>query len=244
MSAVALILILLAASAALDLVAQRIRVPHPTLLVLGGLALAFVPGLPRAELDPEIVFLVFVPPLLYAAAFRTSWRDFRGNLRSILLLGVGLVIATIATVAAVSHAIVPTFSWPAAFVLGAIVAPPDAVAVTAVTRRLGVSRRVETILEGEGLINDATALVAYRMAVRAVESGVFSWLRGAVEFVLAGAGGIGVGLLVGIAVVWIRRRLAAAPEVDSTVSLLTPFAAYIPAERLGNWIKRFRTRPK
>src|SRR5207248_4857451 len=212
MSAVALILILLAAAAALDLAAQRIAVPQPTLLVLGGLALAFVPGLPHPALDPDVLFLVFVPPLLYAAAFRTSWRDFRENLRSIALLGVGLVIATIVTVAAVAHAIVPNLSWAASFVLGAIVAPPDAVAVVAVTRRLGISSRVETILEGEGLVNDATALVAYRMAVRAVESGFFSWIRGVLEFAVAAAGGIAIGLAVGVGIVWIRRRLATAPE--------------------------------
>src|SRR5262249_40321206 len=157
---------------------------------LAGLALAVTPGLPRTELDPEVVFLAFVPPLLYAAAINTSWRDFVQNIRSIALLGVLLVIATVFVVAAVAHTLFRGMPWPAACVLGAIVAPPDAVAVTAVTRRLGVPRRVETILEGEGLINDATALVAYRMAVRGVDSNSFSWLAGAGEFVLAAAGGI------------------------------------------------------
>src|SRR5437870_3388594 len=137
-----------------------------------------------------------------------------------------------AIVAVVSHAIVPHLPWPAAFALGAIVAPPDAVAVIAVTRRLGVSRQVETILEGEGLINDATALVAYRMAVQATASGAFSWVRAGAEFALAGAGGVAIGLGVGVMIVAIRRRLTAAPDVENTISLLTPFAAYIPAERL------------
>jgi len=233
MSAVALILILLAAAAALDLLADAIAVPHPALLVLAGLALAVTPGLPRAELDPDVVFLVFVPPLLYAAAITTSLRDFRQNIGSITRLGVLLVVLTIVVVAAVAHAIIPRMPWPAAFVLGAIVAPPDVVAVTAVTRRLGIPRQVETILEGEGLINDATALVAYRMAIRSVDSNAFSWVQAAAEFARAAAGGIAVGLAVGAAIVWIRRRVTAAAEVENTISLITPFAAFIPAERLG-----------
>src|SRR5262245_60241195 len=146
MAALELILVLFAAVAALRLLADRLHVPLPALLVLGGIALAVIPGLPRARLEPEVVFLIFVPPLLYWTALNTSWRDFRTNLRSISLLAVGLVIATMAAVAAVAHAATPDLTWPAAFVLGAIVSPPDPVAVTAVTRRLGIPRNIITIL--------------------------------------------------------------------------------------------------
>jgi CPA1 family monovalent cation:H+ antiporter len=232
MSAVSLILLLLAASAALDILSGKLGVPHPVLLVLAGLVLAVTPGLPRATLDPDIVFLIFVPPLLYWAALTTSWRDFRRSLRSITLLAVGLVAATIVAVAGVSHA-TADLTWPVAFVLGAIVAPPDAVATVAVTRDLRVPKEITTLLEGESLVNDATALVAYRIAVDATVSGHFSLSSAAVQFVIAGLGGIAVGLGIGVAIAWLRRRLPQVPEVENTISLLTPFATYIPAYHLG-----------
>ena len=197
MQALELILVLLAATAALHLLAVRLVVPTPVLLVLGGAILAAIPELPRPNLSPEVIFLVFVPPLLYWTAVNTSWRDFRTNLRSISLLAVGLVLVTMTVVAVVAHALAPEIGWGAAFVLGAIVSPPDPVAVTAVTRRLGVARDIVTILEGEGLVNDATALVAYRMAVAAVVAGGFSLGEAAVGFAWSAAGGLGVGLAVG-----------------------------------------------
>jgi len=203
------------------------------LLVLAGAVLAFVPELPRPTLSPEVVFLVFIPPLLYWSAFNTSWRDFRRHLRSISLLSVGLVLVTMAAVAAVAHALVPALPWPSAFVLGAIVSPPDAVAVAAVTRRLGIDRGIMTVLEGEGLVNDATALIAYRMAVAAVVAGAFSLRMATVEFAWAAVAGVGVGLGVGMAIVALRRRLRVSSVASNTVSLLTPFAAYIPAEHFG-----------
>ena len=233
MGALELILVLLAAVAALALLADRLEIPLPALLVLGGIVLALIPGLPRPTLDPDVVFLVFVPPLLYWTAINTSWRDFRTNLRSISLLAIGLVLATMWAVAAVAHALSPELPWTSALVLGAIVSPPDPVAVTAVTRRLGVPRAIVTLLEGEGLLNDATALVAYRTAVAAVvagSSGVHgTWTR----ILWAGAGGIAVGLAIGLGIGWVRRLIGRAPVVENTISLLTPFAAYIPAERLG-----------
>ena len=233
MQALELILVLLAATAALHLLAVRLVVPPPVLLVLGGAILAVVPELPRPNLSPEVIFLVFVPPLLYWTAVNTSWRDFRTNLRPISLLAVGLVLVTMAAVAAVVHALAPEIGWGAAFVLGAIVSPPDPVAVTAVTRRLSVARDIVTILEGEGLVNDATALVAYRMAVAAVVAGGFALGEAAVGFAWSAAGGLGVGLAVGAGIAWVRRRIGKAPVVENTISVLTPFAAYIPAERLG-----------
>src|SRR5918997_254499 len=153
----------MAAVAALATLARRIRVPYPILLVIGGLALAFVPGLPPVELDPELVFLVFLPPLLFSAAYFTSWRDFRRNLRPIGLLAVGLVLATTLGVAVVAH-LVAGLPWPGAFVVGGLVSPTDAIAATAIAQSLGVPRRIVTILEGESLVNDAAAIVAFRIA--------------------------------------------------------------------------------
>jgi CPA1 family monovalent cation:H+ antiporter len=233
MPALELILVLLAATAALRLLADRLVLPPPVLLVLGGAVLAVVPGLPRLSLSPAVVFLVFVPPILYLTAFETSWRDFRNNLRPISFLAVGLVLATMAAIAAVAHALAPELTWPAAFVLGAIVSPPDPVSVTAVTQRLGIPRDIVTILEGEGLLNDATALVAYRMAVAAVVAGGFSLGQASLRFLWAAAAGIGVGLAAGWATIWIREKVGDTPVVANTVSILTPFIAYLPAEKIG-----------
>ncbi|MDT7603100.1 MAG: monovalent cation/hydrogen antiporter [Acidobacteriota bacterium] len=233
MQGLELILILLAVAAGLRLAADRFSVPFPTLLVLGGLILAVTPGLPRVELDPDVVFFIFVPPLLYWAALTTSYRDFRRNLRSISLLGIGLVLATMTVTAWVAHMLIPELTWAAAFTLGAIVSPPDAVAVTSITRRLGVPRIVVTILDGEGLLNDATAFVAYRMAVAAVVAGTFSIWAAGFRFVWTAAGGIALGLIIGWLIGRLRRLIGQASVVENTISLLTPFAVFIPAERLG-----------
>ena len=227
------VVFLVAATAAISVLAERLVVPAPVLLLLGGTVLAFVPQLPRPVLSPEVVFLVFIPPLLYWSAFNTSWRDFRRHLRSISLLSVGLVLVTMAAVAAVAHALVPGLPWPSAFVLGAIVSPPDAVAVAAVTRRLGIDRGILTVLEGEGLVNDATALIAYRMSVAAVVAGGFSLRTATVEFAWAAVAGVGVGVGVGMLIVALRRRLRVSSVASNTISILTPFAAYIPAEHFG-----------
>ena len=232
MAAVELVLTLLAAAAGLELLARRLGVPHPVLLVGGGLLLALTPGLPPVRLDPDVVFLVFVPPLLYWAALTSSYRDFRRNLPSITLLAVGLVLATTVAVAAVAHAVVPGMGWAPAFVLGAIVSPTDAVAATAIARRLGVARNAVTILEGESLVNDATALVAYRIAIGVVAAGTFSFGGAGVRFLVAAGGGIAVGLAAGAGVAWLRRRIDHT-VVENTISLLTPFVAYLPAERIG-----------
>src|SRR5262245_59015542 len=187
------LLALLVAGAALLAVAPRLRIPYPILLVLGGLALGFVPGLPHVELRPEVVLVAILPPLLYASAFFTSLRDLRRNARPIALLAIGLVLATMLTVAAVAHAVIPGTSWPLAFVLGAVVAPTDAVAATAIARRLGLPRRLVTLIEGESLVNDATALVAYGFAVTAVLTGTFSLWHAGWRFVVDVVGGIAIG---------------------------------------------------
>ena len=165
---------LLFAVAVLVTAARVLDVPYPIFLVLGGLGMGFLPGIPTIELEPDLVLLIFLPPLLYAASFFTDLRELKQNIRPISTLAIGLVLATAGAVALVAHALIDDMSWPAAFVLGAIVSPTDPVAATAIAGRLGVPRRVVTIVEGEALINDATALVAYKVAVAAVLTGTFS----------------------------------------------------------------------
>jgi CPA1 family monovalent cation:H+ antiporter len=222
---------LLVAVAGLVLLAGFLKVPYPVMLVLGGLGLGLVPGIPRVELAPELVLLLFLPPLLYSAAFFSSLRDLRDNLRPISLLAVGLVLATTASVAAVAHWVVG-MPWAVAFVLGAIVSPTDPVAATSIARRLGIPRRIVSIVEGESLVNDGTALIAYRFALGAVVTGGFSLWQAGVEFVVGAIGGVAIGLAVGWAVAQVRRRLED-PPVEITISLFTSYAAYLPAEQLG-----------
>ena len=222
---------LLLAVAVLALLARRLHIPYPIFFVIGGLLIGLVPGLPRVRLDPELVFLFFLPPLLFPAALFTSWRDFRANLRPISLLAIGLVLFTTGVVAWLA---LYFFNLPLAvgFVLGAIVSPPDAIAATAIAERLSVPRRIVTVLEGESLVNDATALIAYRFAVVAVASGSFSPVRAGEQFLVVSLGGILAGLAVGWLAGWFHRRVDDAP-IEITVSLLTPFVAYLSAERLG-----------
>ena len=226
-----IIVLLFAAVAVLAVVACKLRLPYPIVLVISGLAVSFVPRLPEVRLNPEIVFYFFLPALLYPAALFTSWRDFRRNLRQILFLAIGLVLVTMVMIAWIAHAIVPALPWAAAFALGAIVSPPDAIAATAILRRLGVPHRIEAILEGESLVNDATALVTLQFAVAALMTGTFSPGYAAVRFVWASAGGIAFGLLVAVVMRWVQSHLDD-PPVQITISLLTPFVAYLPAERL------------
>jgi monovalent cation/hydrogen antiporter len=233
MQGVELAVVLLIAAAGLRLLAGLLNVPHPVLLVLGGLALAAIPGLPRIGFEPETLFLLFVPPLLYLTAFTTSLRDFRAQLGAIARYGTVVVLLTIGAVAAAAHALLPELTWPAAFVLGAIVSPPDPVAAVAILRRLGAPRPIVTLLEGEGLVNDATALVAYRIGVAAVVTGTFSPGRAALQLLITGAGGSALGLGMGWLILQVRRRTPKFPIVQNTISLLSPFLAYIPADLLG-----------
>lgn len=230
MHGVELVLVLLAAVTVLAALAERTSIPYPVFLVLGGLALGLLPGVPTVELDPDTVFVLFLPPILFAAAYVTSWRDFRANLRPIGLLAIGCVLFTTVAVAAVAHT-VAGLTWAGAFVLGAIVAPPDAVAATAIFQRLGVPRRLVTILEGESLVNDASALVAYRFAVAAVVSGGFSaWSAGS-GFLVIALGGIAIGLGAGRLLTWIIPA-SGSPLIATMASLLAPCAIYILAEHL------------
>ena len=217
--------------AGLNAIARWLSVPYPILLVLGGLVLGLLPGIPEIELDPDLVLVIFLPPLLYAAAFFSDLRSLRTDLRAISMASIGLVLLTIGAVAVVGHEAIG-LSWPLAFALGAIVSPTDPVAATTIMRQLGAPRRLVNVIEGESLVNDATALVAYRVAVAAAVGGSFSALDAGLEFVGRAAGGIAIGLAVGFVVAEIRRRLDDAPT-EITISLLTAYAAFIPADELG-----------
>jgi monovalent cation/hydrogen antiporter len=221
---------LLAAVAVVVRLAGRTAVPEPVLLVLAGLAVALIPGLPQVELDPELILALFLPPLLYWAALHTDLRDLRANLRPIALLAVGLVLVTTAAVAALANAVLG-LPWAVAVALGAIVSPPDPVAAVAVANRLGLPKRLVTILEGEGLLDDATALVTYRMAVAAAVSGTFSVGEAGVELAVSAVGGTAVGLAVGVVGSRVLRRVSEAP-VENTVKLLLPYVAWLAAERV------------
>ena len=227
-----LLLVLMVAVGGLSILAGTVRVPYPILLVLGGLVLGFVPGVPSAELPPDLVLVLFLPPLLYQAAFFSSPRDLWANARPITLLAVGLVLVTMTAVAVVAHALVAGLPWAAAFALGAIVSPTDPLAATAIARRLGVPRRLVTVLEGESLVNDATALVAYRLAVAAVVAGSFTLWEAGLRFVVGAVGGVVIGLAVGWLFAEARRRIEDS-VVEIVLSVVTGYAAYLPAELLG-----------
>ena len=223
---------MLFAMVTLTAVARRLVVPVPIVLVLGGLALGILPGVPSLRLEPDLVFLVFLPPILWSAAYGTSLREFKANLRHILQLAFGLVIATTIAVTAVAHALLPGISWPAALALGAIVSPPDAVAATAMARRLGLPRRLVAILEGESLVNDASALMLYRAAVTAAVAGGFSLGTAAGRFVLTTVAGILIGVAIAAAAIAMMRRLHDSFS-EIGLSLIAPYAAWLLAERAG-----------
>ena len=212
-------------------VARRLSLPYPALFVLGGLALGFVPWIPHITLEPDLVLLVFLPPLLFGAAFETPLRDLRTNIWPIARLSVGLVLLTTLTVAAVAQSLVPGLGWAAAFTLGAIVAPTDALAATSVFRRLGVPRIALTLIEGEALFNDASALILYRAALIATMFGTFVLSDAIGNFVIASIGGVIVGFLVGRVTAEIVRWLDD-PPVEVLVSLLIPYLAYLLAVKL------------
>ena len=235
MDAPELILLLLAVVAAVTLLAARIGVPYPILMVLAGLGLGLVLGalsVPRVELDPDLVLVLFLPPILFSAAYFLSPRDLWRNIRPISLLAVGLVLTTTLAVAAVVMAVAPDVGWPVAIALGAIVSPPDAIAATTIARQLNLPRRLVIIFEGESLVNDATALTIYRLAVAAVGvSGGFDLGDATVTFFTVAVGGIIVGLVVGWVASWLLSLLED-PPVEVLISLLIPFVAYLPAEAI------------
>ncbi|MFE3413752.1 Na+/H+ antiporter [Streptomyces mirabilis] len=225
------LLLLVAGSAAVAGLARRTPVPAPLLLVAAGLVVSYVPGVPGYELDPEIVLPLVLPPLLYTAATDSSYLDLRAHMRPIALLSVGYVLFATLAVGWAAYLIVPSLPLPAALVFGAVVAPPDAVAATAVARRVGLPSRITTILQGESLVNDATAITAYKVALAAAVGEGATWAGGIREFLLAAVGGVVVGLVLMVPIHWLRTHLNEA-LLQNTLSLLIPFVAYGIAEQV------------
>jgi Na+/H+ antiporter len=232
MQDIATVIILLAVVTALAQVTDLIKIPYPILLVLSGMGIGLFQGLPKITLHPDVVFLIFLPPILYSAAWTTSWYEFKTAKRPITLLAIGCVIFTTCAVAWVAHTFIPGLGWPEAFVLGAIISPPDAVAATASIKGLSVPRRVVTVLEGESLVNDATGLIAYRYAVAAVVTGTFSLWEAGYKFILVAAGGIALGLLMGWIFKWIHRITPDNPTTDTTFTFIAPYIVYLIAESM------------
>ncbi|MGV9251525.1 Na+/H+ antiporter [Streptomyces sp. NPDC003697] len=225
------LLLLVAGSAAVAGAARRTPVPAPLLLVAAGLVASYIPGMPDYALDPEVVLPLLLPPLLYTSATESSYLDLRAQLRPVALLSVGYVLFATFVVGWAAYLIVPGLPLTAALVLGAVVAPPDAVAATAVARRVGLPSRITTILQGESLLNDATAITAYKVALAAAVGEGVTWVSGIGEFLLAAFGGVGVGLLLMAPLHWLRTHLREA-LLQNTLSLLIPFVAYGVAEQL------------
>jgi CPA1 family monovalent cation:H+ antiporter len=231
MEDLSLIIFLLFGILFLGLVSKKYNFPFPIVLVLSGVVISLIPGLPVVALKPDIVFLIFLPPLLYAAAWYTSWHDFKANIRSITLAAFGLVLFTTLLVAVAAHAMIPGLSWPLAFLLGAIVSPPDAVAATSVTKGLGLNPRMIAILEGESLVNDASGLIAYKYALAATAlAGHFVFSEAAINFSIVVIAGIAIGLAVSYIVYIIHKKFICDPVIDVTLTFLTPFASYLLAE--------------
>ncbi|ANW20639.1 Na+/H+ antiporter [Streptomyces clavuligerus] len=231
MDQLALLLALLFGAVLTVPLADRLDLPAPVLMTLAGAAVAFLPFVPAVDIPPEFILPLVLPPLLYAAVQRTSWRQFAANVRPILLLAVALVLVTTVAVASVAHAVVPGLPVAAAIALGALVAPPDPIAATAVAGRLGLPRRLVSILEGEGLFNDVTAIVVYHIAIAAVVSGVFSWPAAAAQFVLSAA----VAVVVGLALGWLSNQLMSRlgdATLQVGLSLMVPYVSYVLAEEL------------
>lgn len=225
-----IILSLLFAVSMLSMLSQKLGISYPIFLVLAGLVIGFIPGMPLIRLSPDMVFLVFLPPLLYSAAWNTSWKDFWYARRSISMLAFGLVIFTSAAVAGVSHAIIPGFSLAMGFLLGGIISPPDAVAATSVLQGLQVPKRVVTLLEGESLLNDASSLIVFRFALAAITTGQFFFWKATGNFFLVAVLGIVVGLGIAVIVYAVHRFLPTTPSIDTALTIISPYLMYIAAE--------------
>jgi monovalent cation/hydrogen antiporter len=225
-------LVLLLFVAAFGALASRLKTPYPIVLVIAGLLLGFVPGIPRITLNPDVIFFVVLPPLLYSAAWRVSWREFSHDMVSIFSLAFGLVAFTVLGVAEVAQRFLPGFDWRMGFALGAVVAPTDAIAATSIARRIGLPKRIIDILEGESLVNDASALLALEFGVALLVRGQTpTVVSGLLRLVYLAAVGLVVGLLIGVIINWIEHRIDDAP-IEIALSLLTPYAAYLAADRI------------
>lgn len=225
-----IIVFIMAILISLMAVADKRKLPYPILLMGAGLIIGFVPVLPDLKLDPDVVFIIILPPLLYDAASKTSWHEFRTLIRPISTLAITLVFFTTFAVAATTYYLIPGFTWPLAFMLGAIVSPPDAVAATGIIKGLGLNKKVITILEGESLLNDASALIAYRYAVAAVTTGSFVLWKAGLQFLLVAGAGILVGIVIGYLFVLAHKKIQNNSVVETSLTLLSPYVSYLAAE--------------
>lgn len=226
-----IVVFIMAILISLTAIANKRKLPFPILLVFAGLIIGFVPQLPNLALNPDTVFVIILPPLLYDAASKTSWHEFRTSIRPISALAITLVFFTTVAVAVTAHYLIPGFSWPLAFVLGAVVSPPDAVAASGIIKGLGLNKKVITILEGESLVNDASALIAYRYAVAAVTTGTFVFWKAGLQFLLVAGVGVVIGIVIGYLFVLAHKKIENNPVVETSLTLLSPFVSYLAAEQ-------------
>lgn len=224
------VIILMALMIGLSAIADHIRLPYPVLLIVAGITIGFIPAMPVIDLNPEIVFLIFLPPLLYDAAFHISFTTFKENIQTISTLAIGLVFITASGIALVAHYLIPGMTWPLSFVLGAILSATDAVAAMSITKGLGISHKTNTILEGESLINDASALVVYRFSIAAVTGTAFVVWKASLEFLLLMGGGLVVGIIIGKVMALVLQHLKDNSTVTVSLLLLMPFVTYLIAE--------------
>lgn len=226
-----IVVFIMAILISLTAIVNKRKVPFPIILVFAGLIIGFIPQLPNLALDPDVVFVIILPPLLYDAASKTSWLEFKTAIRPISALAITLVFFTTFAVACTAHYLIPGFTWPLAFVLGAVISPPDAVAASGIIKGLGLNKKVITILEGESLVNDASALIAYRYAVLAVTTGSFVFWQAGLQFLLVSSVGIIIGYTTGFLFVHAHKRIENNPLVETSLTLLAPFVAYLAAEQ-------------
>ena len=224
------VIFIMAILISLTAIVNKRKLPFPVILVFAGLIIGFIPQLPNLELDPDVVFVIMLPPLLYDAASKTSWLEFKTSIRPISALAITLVFFTTGAVAITAYYLIPGFTWPLAFVLGAVISPPDAVAASGIIKGLGLNKKVITILEGESLVNDASALIAYRYAVLAVTTGTFVFWQAGVQFLLVSVVGILIGFVTGFLFVLAHKKIENNPLVETSLTLLAPFVAYLAAE--------------
>ncbi len=225
-----IVVFIMAILISLTAIANKKKLPFPVILVFAGLIIGFIPQLPNLALDPEVVFVIMLPPLLYDAASKTSWLEFKTAIRPISALAITLVFFTTLAVAITAHYLIPGFSWPLAFVLGAVVSPPDAVAASGIIKGLGLNKKVITILEGESLVNDASALIAYRYAVLAVATGSFVFWQAGVQFLLVSGVGVLIGVVTGFLFIMAHKKINNNPVVETCLTMLAPFVSYLAAE--------------
>lgn len=226
-----IVLLIMAMLIAITAIAKKPKLPYPILLVAAGLIIGYVPGLPEMAMDPHVIFVLIIPPLLYDAASKTSWHDFRTSIRPISALAITLVFFTTISVAVAAYYMIPGFSWPLAFLLGAVVSPPDAIAASGMIKKLSLNKKVITILEGESLLNDASALIVYRFAVIAVSTGTFVFWKAGLQFLLIAGVGISIGVVMGLLFVLIHKKIENNPVVETSLTLLSPFVSYLAAEQ-------------